>query len=91
MPPPTENGTNIAVRLLHRFQQSPASFVRRRNVEQDNLIAPAAACRAANSAGIACVDQIHKLNAPSPRAAGYVQTSNDALGQHANSESSSGS
>ena len=69
---------------LHRIDERPAPLVRRRNVEQHDLIRARGRMSMRQLRRIARIDDIDKLNPLNNSPASYVQTSNNPFRQHIN-------
>ena len=68
-------------RALHRIEQRAASLVRRRNIQQHDLIRARRRMTMRQLGRIAGVDDVHKLNAFDHTAIADIQTGDDSFRQ----------
>ena len=81
-PPPTVNGNEkLRRRAPHRVEQCAAPLVRRRNVEQHNLVRALRGMAMRQLRRIASIDNIDKLHALHHAPAAHIQTGDNSLGQ----------
>ncbi len=81
-PPDGERNKNLARCAGHRVEQRLASLVRRRNVQQDNLVRAGCRVPMRQLRRIARIQQIDEANSLHHTARRHIETGNDALGQH---------
>ena len=76
-----EGNEELRRRAPHRIEQRAAALVRRRNVEQHNLVRALRRMAMRQLGRVARVDDIDKLHALHDAAAAHIQTGDNSLGQ----------